>query len=66
MKKKSIVEIIVIIDPNEAIVFQPPKASGKSGIRLGIPAKPKKCIGKKVKFTPIKVVQKWIFPSVSG
>lgn len=34
------------------------KASGKSGILLGIPDKPKKCMGKKVKFTPIKVIQK--------
>jgi len=48
----------VIIEPNEAIVFHPLYASGKSGIRLGIPAKPKKCIGKKVKLTPMKVVQK--------
>jgi hypothetical protein len=39
-------------------VFQPLNASGKSGILRGIPAKPRKCIGKKVKLTPIKVVQK--------
>tara|TARA_B100000787_G_C16199283_1_gene303667 strand:+ start:5430 stop:5570 length:141 start_codon:yes stop_codon:yes gene_type:complete len=46
------------MEPNDAIVFHSLYASGKSGIRLGIPAKPKKCIGKNVKFTPIKVVQK--------
>jgi hypothetical protein len=40
------------------MLFQLLKASGKSGILLGIPAKPKKCIGKKHKFTPINVVQK--------
>jgi hypothetical protein len=45
-------------DPKEAIVFHSLKASGKSGIRRGIPANPRKCIGKKVRFTPIKVVQK--------
>jgi len=32
--------------------------SGKSTIRLGIPKKPKKCIGKKVKLTPIKNIKK--------
>jgi hypothetical protein len=55
---KNNVEIVVIRDPNVAIEFHSVYASGKSGIRRGIPAKPKKCIGKKHKFTPIKVVQK--------
>jgi hypothetical protein len=41
-------------------------ASGKSGIRLGIPEIPKKCCGKKVKLTPIKVAQKCILPNISG
>lgn len=54
-----------IYDPYEATAFQPAKASGKSGILRGIPAKPKKCIGKKVTLAPIKVIQKWIFPKVS-
>jgi len=48
----------VINEPNVAILFHGLYASGKSGIRLGIPANPKKCIGKKQTFTPIKVVQK--------
>jgi hypothetical protein len=48
-----------------AIVFQLEYESGKSGIRLGIPAKPKKCIGKKHTLTPIKVDQKWILPNNS-
>jgi hypothetical protein len=52
------VEIIVINEPIEAILFQALYESGKSGIRRGIPARPKKCIGKKHKLTPIKVVQK--------
>jgi hypothetical protein len=39
--------------------------SGKSGILLGIPDKPKICIGKKVTFTPINVTQKCILPRVS-
>jgi hypothetical protein len=45
-------------EPNVAILFHGLYASGKSGIRRGIPAKPKKCIGKKHTLTPIKVVQK--------
>ena len=53
-------------EPNEAIVFHPEYESGKSGIRRGIPAKPKKCIGKKVTLTPIKVVQKCILPKASS
>jgi hypothetical protein len=31
-----------------------------------MPARPKKCIGKKQTFTPIKVVQKCILPRTSG
>jgi hypothetical protein len=54
-----------MIDPNVAIVFQPEYESGKSGIRRGIPAKPKKCIGKKQTLTPTKVAQKWILPKSS-
>jgi len=45
-------------EPNVAILFHCEYASGKSGIRRGIPANPKKCIGKKQTFTPINVVQK--------
>lgn len=59
-------ESSVIKEPNDAILFQPEYASGKSGMRRGIPAKPRKCIGKKHKLTPIKVVQKCILPNVSG
>jgi hypothetical protein len=44
-------------EPKVAILFHAEYESGKSGIRRGIPAKPKKCIGKKVIFTPTKVVQ---------
>jgi hypothetical protein len=59
------VDTVVIIDPYVAIVFQLEYESGKSGIRRGIPASPKKCIGKKQTLTPIKVVQKCIFPNTS-
>jgi hypothetical protein len=55
---KNVVETIVITEPIEAIVFHCVYASGKSGMRLGIPARPKKCIGKKQTLTPIKVDQK--------
>jgi hypothetical protein len=48
----------VINEPNVAIEFHALYESGKSGIRRGIPAKPRKCIGKKHKLTPINVVQK--------
>jgi hypothetical protein len=48
----------VIKDPKVAIEFHAEYESGKSGIRRGIPANPKKCIGKKQRFTPINVVQK--------
>lgn len=54
-----------IYDPYDATAFHPANASGKSGILLGIPAKPKKCIGPKVKLAPTKVVQKCILPKVS-
>jgi hypothetical protein len=51
-------DTVVIIDPYEAMLFQPAYESGKSGIRRGIPANPKKCIGKNVTFTPTNVDQK--------
>jgi hypothetical protein len=63
--KKKVVEIIVIIDPTEATVFHCEYESGKSGIRRGIPANPKKCIGKKQTLTPTNVDQKWILPNTS-
>jgi hypothetical protein len=47
-----------MIDPKVAIEFQLEYESGKSGILRGIPAKPKKCIGKKQTLTPINVDQK--------
>jgi hypothetical protein len=53
-------------EPKVAILFHAEYESGKSGIRRGIPAKPRKCIGKKVIFTPINVVQKWILPKTSS
>jgi hypothetical protein len=52
------VETVVINEPYVAILFHAEYESGKSGIRRGIPAKPKKCIGKKQTFTPINVDQK--------
>jgi hypothetical protein len=39
-------------------MFQPRNMSGKSQYRRGNPAKPVKCIGKKVIFTPTKSNQK--------
>jgi hypothetical protein len=45
-------------EPNVATPFHSLYASGKSGIRRGIAARPRKCIGKKHKLTPIKVDQK--------
>jgi len=63
--KKNIAPNRFIYEPKEAIAFHPANASGKSGIRRGIPANPKKCIGPKVIFAPINVIQKWILPKVS-
>jgi hypothetical protein len=40
------------------MLFHAEYESGKSGTRRGIPANPRKCIGKKHTLTPIKVVQK--------
>ncbi len=40
-------------EPTEETAFKNVKVSGKSGILLGIPLNPRKCIGKNVKFTPI-------------
>jgi len=55
---KKNVETVVINDPKVAIEFHSEYESGKSGILLGIPANPKKCIGKKHKLTPTNVDQK--------
>ena len=55
---KNNVETVVITDPNVAIEFQLSYESVKSVIRRGIPARPKKCIGKKQTLTPTNVDQK--------
>mgnify|MGYP004728697473 CR=1 FL=1 len=57
-KRKTTTETALTIDPNDDTRFQPRKASGKSGIRRGIPPSPKKCCGKNVRFTPVKRSQK--------
>ena len=54
--------IMDTVEPNELIKFHEANESGKSEYLLGIPANPKKCCGKKVRFTPINVSQKCIFP----
>lgn len=43
MYKNNTVATTEIIDPKLEIKFQAAKASGQSGIRRGIPARPKKC-----------------------
>ena len=58
MKIKKINAIKEIIDPAEDNAFQSEYESGKSEYRRGIPANPKKCCGKKVKFTPINIIKK--------
>lgn len=64
-KKKKAVPNKLMYEPYDAIAFQSAYASGKSGIRRGIPANPKKCIGKNVTFAPMNVIQKCIFPKLS-
>jgi hypothetical protein len=51
--------IIEMIAPKDETKFHNKKASGKSEYRRGIPLKPRKCCGKKVKFTPINIMKKW-------
>ena len=58
---KNNTETVVIIDPNLATTFQQIKLSGKSEYRRGIPANPKKCIGKNVIFTPTNIIKNWAF-----
>ena len=36
----------------------------RAGRGRGIPARPRKCCGKKVKFTPINIIPKWILVHV--
>jgi hypothetical protein len=56
MKEKNKRLIIEIIAPKEETKFQNKKASGKSEYRRGIPLRPKKCCGKKVRFTPKNII----------
>lgn len=53
-----IIEKKVINDPIDEIKFHIYIESKKSEYRRGIPIKPRKCCGKKVKFTPIILDQK--------
>jgi len=50
-----------VIDPNDEMKFHNKNESGKSEYRRGIPDSPKKCCGKKVKFTPKNLIKNWIF-----
>lgn len=58
MKINHITPIMEIVEPKELIKFHEAIVSGKSEYLLGIPANPRKCWGKKVKFTPKNVNQK--------
>ena len=51
----------MINDPNLVMIFQYKKQSGKSEYRRGIPANPKKCIGKNVRLTPINIAKNCLF-----
>jgi len=62
--KKKITLTEVTNEPILAIKFQYKKESGKSAYRRGIPAKPKKCIGKNVKFTPTNIAKNCLFNQV--
>lgn len=61
MKIKNNRAINEIIEPNDETTFHLVYASGQSEYRRGIPLKPKKCWGKKVKLTPKNIIKKWIF-----
>ena len=61
MKIINIVPIKLITEPTEEIMFHFEKKSGLSEYRRGIPLNPKKCCGKKVIFTPMKVIKNCLF-----
>ena len=61
MNKKNITDTVEIIDPTLENTFQYINLSGKSEYRRGIPANPKKCIGKNVILTPTNIIKNWIF-----
>ena len=65
MKTNQSTPIIDMVEPIELTKFQVAKLSGKSEYLLGMPANPKKCCGKKVRLTPMKVIQKCTLPYVS-
>jgi len=54
--KKKIIARREIVAPAEETRFQVVNESGKSEYRRGIPARPRKCWGKKVKFTPTNMI----------
>lgn len=55
IKNRSNKLFIDIMDPIEERIFHGRYISGKSLYRRGIPLRPKKCWGKKVKFTPVNI-----------
>jgi len=57
INSRYITDITDTTDPTLATTFQHKNVSGKSEYRRGIPARPKKCIGKKVRFTPRNIVK---------
>ena len=58
--KNIIVNIIIIIDPIDEILFHKIKKSEKIMYRRGIPFKPIKCCGKNVIFVEIIILKKLI------
>src|SRR6188472_1340812 len=54
-----------IYEPIDDTKFQPAKASGKSAMRRGMPARPKKCCGKNARLAPMNISQKCSLASVS-
>jgi len=61
IKIKNRIATIERYDPIEEIMFHVINASGYSEYRRGIPFNPKKCWGKKVRFTPTNIKINWTF-----
>ncbi len=61
-------EAAIIKAPMVAMTFQNHQPLSKLYVayRRGIPARPRKCIGKKVRLKPANWSQNWIFPSRSS
>lgn len=62
---RNIIDIDEIKEPKDLRILKLKKQSGYSEYRRGKPFNPKKCWGKKVKFTPMNIIKNWLFNNFS-